>query len=74
MTEEGFPDARWGSDSNPLRGVVDAFAATPLGSRCIRALVPLDRRLLTATKGRYTVLGPFGLQVLVLTTVGRKSG
>lgn len=74
MTEEGFPDARWGSPSSPLRGAVDVFAATPLGSRCIRALVPLDRRLLNATKGRYTVLGPLGLQVLMLTTVGRKSG
>lgn len=74
MTDTGFPDARWGSESNPLRGLVDTFAATPLGSRCIRALVPLDRRLLAATKGRYTVLGPFGLHVLVLTTVGRKSG
>lgn len=74
MTDKGFPDARWGSDSSPLRGVVDAFAATALGSRCIRALVPLDRRILSRTRGRYTVLGPFGLQVLVLTTVGRKSG
>ena len=43
----------------PLRGIIDAFAATSLGSRCIRALVPLDRRLLSRTKGRYTVLGPF---------------
>ena len=74
MTEDRVPDARWGSASNPLRGVVDAFAATLLGSRCIRALVPWDRRLLSRTKGRFTVLGPFGLQVLVLTTVGRKSG
>lgn len=74
MSEKGFPDARWGSESSPLRGVVDAFAATSVGSRLIRALVPLDRRLLTATKGRYTALGPFGLQVLVLTTIGRKSG
>lgn len=74
MTEQGFPDARWGSESSPLRGIIDAFAATPVGSRFIRALVPLDRRLLTATGGRYTALGPFGLQVLVLTTIGRKSG
>lgn len=74
MTDEGFPDARWGSESSPLHGVVDAFAATRLGSRCIRALVPVDRRLLNKTKGRYTVLGPFGLQVLVLTTIGKKSG
>ena len=74
MTGAGFPDSRWGSEKNPLRGLVDTFAATSLGSRCIRALVPMDRALLNATKGRYTVLGPFGLQVLVLTTVGRKSG
>ena len=74
MTDEDFPDSRWGSDSGPLRGLVDTFAATPFGSRCIRAAVPLDRRLLAATKGRYTVLGPFGLQLLILTTVGRKSG
>lgn len=74
MADEGFPDARWGSESSPLRPVIDAFAASAFGSRCIRALVPLDRRLLSATKGRYTALGPFGLQVLVLTTIGRKSG
>ncbi len=69
-----FPDFRWGSDTNPLRGVIESFATTPAGSRCIRALVPLDRRLLNATKGRYTLLGPFGLQILVLTTIGRRSG
>jgi deazaflavin-dependent oxidoreductase (nitroreductase family) len=74
MTEAEFPDSRWGSESNPLRGLVDNLAATPLGSRLVRALVPLDRRLLSASKGRYTVLGPFGMQVLNLTTIGRKSG
>jgi deazaflavin-dependent oxidoreductase (nitroreductase family) len=74
MTEEGFPDSRWGSESNPLRGLVDTIAATPRGSRLVRVLVPVDRALLNATKGRYTVLGPFGLQVLILTTIGRKSG
>jgi deazaflavin-dependent oxidoreductase (nitroreductase family) len=57
-----------------LREIVDAIAATPAGSRLIRALVPLDRRVLSKTKGRYTVLGPLGLQVLMLTTIGRKSG
>ncbi|MCB9409605.1 nitroreductase family deazaflavin-dependent oxidoreductase [Mycolicibacterium sp.] len=74
MTGSAFPHSRWGSDSGPLRKVVDGFAATPLGSRFIRALVPLDRRVLKATKGRYTALGPLGLQILVLTTIGRKSG
>ena len=74
MTDGAFPDGRWGSASSPLRGLVDAFAATRLGTRCTRALVPLDRRLLSRTKGRYTVLGPLGLQMLLLTTVGSKSG
>lgn len=70
----GFPDGRWGSESRPFRGVFDALAATPLGSRFIRALVPLDRKLLSVSKGRYTILGPFGYQILMLTTIGRKSG
>jgi len=74
VTEAGFPDSKWGSDSGRLREIVDAIAATPAGSRLIRALVPLDRRVLSKTKGRYTVLGPLGLQVLMLTTIGRKSG
>lgn len=74
MTEAGFPDAKWGPDSGRLRDVADAFAATAVGSRLIRTLVPLDRRLLSKTKGRYTVLGPLGFQVLVLTTIGRKTG
>ncbi|TPG26172.1 nitroreductase/quinone reductase family protein [Mycolicibacterium hodleri] len=74
MTGDRFPDVRWGSESAPFRGVINAFAATRLGSRCIRTLVPLDRRVLSRTKGRYTVLGPFGLPLLLLTTVGSKSG
>lgn len=74
MAESGFPEQVWGSAANPLRGLVDTIAATPLGSRIVRVIVPVDRALLNASKGRYTVLGPFGLQVLNLTTVGRKSG
>jgi deazaflavin-dependent oxidoreductase (nitroreductase family) len=74
MSEPTFPDTRWGSDSSQLRRIIDSFAATPLGSKFIRALVPLDRRVLKATKGRYTALGPLGLQILVLTSIGRKSG
>lgn len=74
MADVGFPDERWGSESNPLRGIGDRLVATPLGSRLFRAMVPLDRRLLAASKGRYTILGPFGFQILILTTIGRKSG
>jgi deazaflavin-dependent oxidoreductase (nitroreductase family) len=40
----------------------------------IRSLTPLDRRLLTRTRGRYTVLGPIGAPTLLLTTTGAKSG
>lgn len=74
MTDGAFPEDLWGSETNPLRGIADRIAATPAGSRFIRSLVPLDRRLLAASKGRYTVLGPFGFQILILTTIGRKSG
>jgi deazaflavin-dependent oxidoreductase (nitroreductase family) len=51
-----------------------SFAATRPGSLVIRALTPLDRKLLVRTAGRYTVLGPVGAPVVLLTTRGRKSG
>ena len=69
-----FPDARWGSDSSPLRRPLVAFSATHLGSWLIRTLTPLDRKLLVRSRGRYTVLGPTGSPVLLLTTTGAKSG
>lgn len=69
-----FPDARWGSDSSPLRRPLVAFASTRPGSWLIRTLTPLDRRLLVRSRGRYTVLGPTGSPVLLLTTTGAKSG
>ncbi|MEO6204413.1 MAG: nitroreductase/quinone reductase family protein [Mycobacteriales bacterium] len=69
-----FPDARWGSDSSWLRGPAIAFSSTRAGSWVIRTLTPLDRRILTRTKGRYTVLGPIGAPTLLLTTTGAKSG
>ncbi len=40
----------------------------------MRALVPLDRLLLNKSRGRISLLGPAGLQMLLLTTVGGKSG
>jgi deazaflavin-dependent oxidoreductase (nitroreductase family) len=69
-----FPDARWGSDRSPLRRPLVAFASTRVGSWLIRTLTPLDRRLLVRTRGRFTVLGPTGTPVLLLTTTGAKSG
>jgi len=69
-----FPDARWGSDSSRLRRPLVAFASTRAGSWLIRTLTPLDRKLLVRSRGRYTVLGPTGSPVLLLTTTGAKSG
>ena len=69
-----FPDVRWGSDSSWLRGPAVAFSSTRAGSWLIRTLTPLDRRILLRTNGRYTMLGPIGAPVLLLTTTGAKSG
>ncbi|MEV6770926.1 nitroreductase family deazaflavin-dependent oxidoreductase [Nocardia sp. NPDC051030] len=71
---EQFPDRIWGSRTNLLSRVASPFAATKLGSLVIRKLTPLDRRVLERTGGKYTVLGPIGAPVILLTTVGRKSG
>lgn len=72
---DAFPDAHWGRENmSPLFAPAYRFASTRLGSRAIRALVPLDRRVLAATKGKYTLFGPATLPTLLLTTTGRKSG
>jgi len=69
-----IPDALWGRpDTLPAR-LLSKFAATRPGSRAVRALMPLDRRILVRSTGRRTILGPFGIPVLLLETVGRKSG
>ncbi|GAY15425.1 nitroreductase family deazaflavin-dependent oxidoreductase [Mycobacterium sp. shizuoka-1] len=70
-----FPDGHWGNeDISPLFKPFLAVASSPLGSRFIRLLVPLDRRVLRATGGKYTLFGPTSLPELLLTTTGRKSG
>ena len=69
-----FPDVRWGSESSPLRKPMVAFSCTRAGSWFIRTMTPLDRRLLQRSRGKYTVLGPLGAPILLLTTTGRKSG
>ncbi len=72
---QSFPDGHWGrEDISPLFKPVFALASTAAGSRFIRALVPLDRRVLRATKGKYTLFGPTSMPELLLTTTGRKSG
>ncbi|MBF6178133.1 nitroreductase family deazaflavin-dependent oxidoreductase [Nocardia otitidiscaviarum] len=69
-----FPDRRWGPQTGLLRRAASSFAATSVGSTVIRKLTPLDRRVLERTAGKYTVLGPIGAPVILLTTTGRKSG
>ena len=69
-----FPDERWGSESSWMRRPSIAFASTTAGSWLVRALTPLDRRLLLRARGRFTVLGPIGAPILLLTTTGSTSG
>ncbi|MFD7846235.1 nitroreductase/quinone reductase family protein [Nocardia sp. NPDC059764] len=71
---EQFPERIWGSRTNLLSRLASPFAATKLGSLVIRKLTPLDRRVIERSGGKYTVLGPIGAPVILLTTVGRKSG
>ena len=59
---------------SPAFGPAYAFASSRPGSRLLRTLAPLDRRVLAATKGKYTLFGPTTLPTLLLTTIGRKSG
>jgi len=75
VNEDVFPDVRWGHEPGPLlRKAVEAFLSSRLGSWCARKLRPLDHRLLSRSNGRYTVAGPFGIPLLLLTTTGKKSG
>lgn len=74
MAPDPFPDVRWGRESSPLRDRMAGFASTTAGSWLLRTLTPLDRRLLTRSRGRFTVLGPFGAPTMLLTTTGSKSG
>jgi deazaflavin-dependent oxidoreductase (nitroreductase family) len=69
-----FPDVRWGRENSRLRWPLIWFSCTRTGSWLIRSLTPLDRRLLLRSNGRYTVLGPMALPVLLLTTTGASSG
>ncbi|GGL22418.1 nitroreductase/quinone reductase family protein [Nocardia jinanensis] len=69
-----FPQRQWGSPESPPARLANRFAGTRIGSKVIRALTPLDRRVLERTDARYTVLGPIGAPVILLTTTGRRSG
>lgn len=74
MAEDPFPDVRWGRDVPLLRRSVAVVAGSELGSWCIRRLTPVDHWLLRRSGGRFTIFGPLGVPLLLLTTTGRKSG
>ncbi|MGV0745662.1 nitroreductase/quinone reductase family protein [Mycolicibacterium sp. XJ870] len=75
MANDPFPEPRWGREGiSPVFKPVYAFASTPFGSWFIRRLVPLDRKVMNRTNGRYTLFGPTSLPQLLLTSTGRKSG
>jgi deazaflavin-dependent oxidoreductase (nitroreductase family) len=75
VNEDAFPDGRWGRRPSPLIfRPIEAFVASRLGTWCLRKLRPLDRQLLRRSKGRYTVFGPTGFPLLLLTTTGSMSG
>jgi deazaflavin-dependent oxidoreductase (nitroreductase family) len=70
----GFPDVRWGRSDTKIARLGQRAVATGIGSRAVRAMVPIDRWVLTKTKGRFTALGPFGSPLLLLTANGSQSG
>ena len=75
MGGEPFPDVRWGRDPGPLlRRPVEAFISSRIGAWMIRQLTPVDRWLLEHTDGHLTIFGPIGAPLLLLTTIGWKSG
>ena len=75
MPVDAFPEARWTRDDvsllvKPYYG----FAGTTLGSRFVHKVAPLDDWLLRKSGSRLTFFGSASMRVLVLTTMGRKSG
>ncbi|OBG78353.1 MULTISPECIES: nitroreductase/quinone reductase family protein [unclassified Mycobacterium] len=75
MTEPAFPDVRWGRDPGPaVMKVITGFLGSKGGAWLLRHFTSVDARVLRNTAGRRTLLGPFGVPLLLLTTTGRKSG
>ena len=69
-----IPDEIWGTRDSALARGATRFASTRLGSWAVRSMMPLDRKLLIRSEGRRTVLGPIGAPMLLIETIGRKSG
>jgi deazaflavin-dependent oxidoreductase (nitroreductase family) len=72
---EEFPDVRWGHQPGSLwLRPMEAFVASRVGSWSLRRLRPVDRFLQERSRGRFTVFGPIGVPLLLLTTTGRSTG
>ena len=53
-----FPEPHWGKERiSTLFRPAYALASSRVGSRFVRLLVPLDRRVMRATRGKYTLFG-----------------
>jgi deazaflavin-dependent oxidoreductase (nitroreductase family) len=74
MNNAAFPDVRWGHERLWVNKLATAFMSSRPGSWLLRKLVPADRKLLEQSRGHYTVLGPVGVPLLLLNTIGRRSG
>ncbi|SIL80546.1 Deazaflavin-dependent nitroreductase [Mycobacteroides abscessus subsp. abscessus] len=74
MEDLVFPESVWGEGRVGVRRRVMGLASSRLTAAIARFSVPIDRFVLTKTMGRYTAMGPIGMPLLVLTTLGRKSG
>ena len=70
----GFPEVVWGRPDTRAAEAGRWLVGTRAGSWLVRGLVPLDRWVLTRSKGRFTALGPFGTPLLLLTTTGARTG
>ncbi len=69
MTEDTFPEVRWGSGPGFVGGAIDQrHYRLEVGCVFVRRLTPLDHRLLLQSSGRFTVFGPLGVPLLLLMT------
>lgn len=75
MSDDAFPDVRWGRElSGAALRPITAALGSRVGAWCVRKLTPLDHRLLRQSRGRFTIFGPVGVPLLLLTTTGSKTG
>lgn len=75
VNEPDFPDVRWGRDPGPVvMKLITGFLGSRVGAWLLGQFTAVDARILRNTNGRRTLLGPFGVPLLLLTTIGNKSG